>query len=656
MGNCQTSCASIDSEFATQIDVCSVFQSESATFAAEFAKTPRIDSPQLKVPDVRIPRVSIGRTLDRSPPLPDAKLPRNLPPLMLRRPGETYRETIAMNNVLAQPPEVTYRSDFSMDSERSFDHASGAEAVPVPSFHAEDDIGALGQPAHTELPQLMLRRPGETYREQIAMANILAHPPNVSSRSASRSDNSMDSEEDDTCESGSQHVGTMSHGHLPSNATSIPHPVGCGDTAAGSSGQPGSAAETTAHRPISTREESGSDRLELVSTTAEAHGKLSLEKTVSKIPLLNLRRPGETHREQVAMAKVSADPPDMTSRSDWSAAPSEVHDWQAIHSAALLMQAWRDSMDFAEYSFLKEFARECIQPALALSTRTSIEQVPPAAVWEERNASLLLHTWRDSMDADEHGLRDFAKMCAQQVQSELIESDRVPIKKCIQIPRLMLRRPGETYREQLALANVSIAAHMTARPKWSATRRGISDDTQDGLSVYAVDVDHSVIADSQRSRRQSRGVSEMTCNEQMQNEASKLARSSALRGPGQIFGEGKVAADEQRKIGMLNVAPLPTELPSKKVLSVVPSGKVKGLAAMWEKKQVSASVAARNTSIAKPTAGKTPGASCEKVVAGEVAQIVSVASRGSTPETCATPSRARRFSGATPLRACHSTA
>lgn len=79
--------------------------------------------------------------------------------------------------------------------------------------------------------------------------------------------------------------------------------------------------------------------------------------------------------------------------------------------------------------FLKEFAKECIQPALALSTRTCSEHVPSAAVWEERTASLLLHTWRESMDSDVHGLRDFAKMCAQQAQSELKEPDRVPVKK-----------------------------------------------------------------------------------------------------------------------------------------------------------------------------------------------------------------------------------
>lgn len=322
------------------------------------------------------------------------------------------------------------------------------------------------------------------------------------------------------------------------------------------------------------------------------------------------------------------------------------------------------------------------------------------------------------MDADEHGLRDFAKMCAQQAQSELKESDRVPAKKCIKIPRLMLRRPGETHREQLALANVSIAAHMTARPKWSATRRGMSDDTQDGMLLSVVAVDHRVTADTQRSRRESRGVSEMTCKEQMQNEAFKLARSSAEpSGPGQIFGEGKVAAAQQHKIAMSHVASLPTDLPPQKALSVVPRGKVKGLAAMWEKKQVSASVAPRNSGITKPTAGgkvnkfverfwkdlpenaadytdmyaqvskqvghianargktivplapaevqqsmtdakldASLGASRKKVVVGEVAQIVSVAIQSSTPETCATPSRARRFSGATPLRACRSTA
>jgi len=218
------------------------------------------------------------------------------------------------------------------------------------------------------------------------------------------------------------------------------------------------------------------------------------------------------------------------------------------------------------------------------------------------------------MDSDVHGLRDFAKMCAQQAQSELKEPDRVPVKKCIQIPRLMLRRPGETYREQIALANVSIARHMTARPKWSATRRGISDDSQDGMLLSMVNVDPLVAGDTQRSRRESRGVSETTCKEQMQNEAFKLARSGAepsaalpnslLRGPGQIFGEGKVAAAQQHKMALSHVASQPTDLPAPKALSVVPKGKVKGLAAMWEKKQVSASVAPRDAGITKPTACK----------------------------------------------------
>merc|ERR1740117_2111563 len=98
MGNtCQTDCATTDD---LELNVCSILQTESAT-AYEFAKTPRIE-PLL-------------------PNVPSVKTHWRLPQLRLRKPGETYRESTAMNNVLAHPR--------SMSSEGSFDDACEADPV-----------------------------------------------------------------------------------------------------------------------------------------------------------------------------------------------------------------------------------------------------------------------------------------------------------------------------------------------------------------------------------------------------------------------------------------------------------------------------------------------------------------------------------------------
>lgn len=576
MGNtCQSACATADLE----IDVCSILQSEAAIVVSEFAKTPRMEP---LFPKVR-----------------DAKTPCNLPQLMLRRPGETHREHVAMDNV------VTYRSDYSTDSEGTADAASGAE-VTVPVCEDPAAIGTLAPQDTTELSQLMLRLPGETHREHIAMANVLALVPDATSCSASRSDCSMDSDDalDDTFEAAAEMGGESSLCQVSASGT-----------------------------------------VEFDASSEGTRGPGLLEKRCATIPPLKLRRLSEALREQIAMAKVSALPADMTSRSDWSATPIEGNNLRAVG--------------------------------------------------EDHRAGLLLQTWRASMDTDELGLRDFANKCTQQAVSELKKPDNVP--------RLMLRRPGETHREQVALAKAMVQPDMTARSKCSAASRGISGDTQDEVFVSAANPDHTVLAVMQQACGESQEASEMTCREKPQSHASKFARSGEevtaalpnllLSGPGQTFHDCKVAAVQQLKLAMCPVAASSAVRPAQNDLSVVPRGKVKGLAAMWEKKHVLPAGPLRDPDIAKPTVSKdnkfvarfwkdfpegvvdsylfpqsskekVPFATaCGKTVVPHVAgvqhlsidaetgvclaasgkkAVVPVAMQGSSPETCATPLRARR--------------
>lgn len=200
------------------------------------------------------------------------------------------------------------------------------------------------------------------------------------------------------------------------------------------------------------------------------------------------------------------------------------------------------------------------------------------------------------MDADEHGLRDFAKQIAHQALSELKEPNSVPEKKCMQSPRLVLQTPGEASREEVALATMTASpTDMTLSSNSSAASRSTFDvDTRpEGVLPSATNEDCHLTADTQQPCREQH-ISEKSCREKTHNDAVVFARSMAepcTRGPGQTFDpSGKVGTVRQFLMEMRQRAAQAAELHTPSYRPAAPKGNVKGLTAMWEKKRVLASV------------------------------------------------------------------
>lgn len=211
-------------------------------------------------------------------------------------------------------------------------------------------------PPHV-LPRLILRKPGDTHRENDAMANVLAAPR-------------VDSLESEDLEE---------RRHTPSE----PNPS---FVASSSSAM---VPERTCARGV--------------------EEKSQMSETVSKklpLPLHKLRKPDETYREQMAMAKVMALPPDFTARSELSTSRGD-------------------------QTLLRYVARD------------------------EQLASAILEAWESNPGSA--SLRDFAKSIHDQAQQEL-QPKGVQFKAGAAIPKLRLRSPGETYREQAAMAKAAASA------------------------------------------------------------------------------------------------------------------------------------------------------------------------------------------------------
>lgn len=149
-----------------------------------------------------------------------------------------------------------------------------------------------------------------------------------------------------------------------------------------------------------------------------------LEKVSTKLPLPlhKLRKPDETFREQLAMSRVIASSPELTARSDLSTMRGDHEGTRAL-----------------------------------------------GTVLEEQSAAVLLQTWESNPGS--LTLREFARSCHEQAQKELLSHAEVLKRGPADIPKLLLRRPGETYREQVAMAKATAAAELTYRSDCSATPR-----------------------------------------------------------------------------------------------------------------------------------------------------------------------------------------
>lgn len=181
--------------------------------------------------------------------------PGGVPSLNLRKPGETHREQMAMANVLAASQTIlTQRSDCSSDSDGANDTAVGSW---VGNRSLREDSLSRSTNTHLakiglQVPKLHLRKPDETAREHAALAKLEALPP-------------------DTSRSDLEEPVDAKKAHLSANILSRP-----------------------SSSPVLSRPSSNAGH---------------------KLPKLNLRPPGETHREAVAVANILASPPE-TDRSD----------------------------------------------------------------------------------------------------------------------------------------------------------------------------------------------------------------------------------------------------------------------------------------------------------------------------------------------------
>lgn len=544
MGNtCQTECATT----ALELNICSVLETESAYPACEFAKTPRIEPLQSNMPAV--------------------KTHWRLPQLKLRKPGETHRESVAMNNVLAHPRSIS--------SEGHFDDV--CEAGPVgfglqvlqSSTEALQDVAAcevaivshpLQNNGSTELPRLMLRRPGETQREQTAMANILVLPSDLPIRSASRSDYSMDS--DDSSEAASI---------LPAS----------GDITASISGQPCDTTDLAGESAL--RAESDTDSMKL-----DSAGERSLEKTCRKDPPSNVGMQVETDQEKVAMTKLTAARPDMVSSPGSAATAAEVSDLQATFKnqcASMWLQTWMDSTDADE--ILSELAKNHFQstssgskdadiakPSTNSSVRKCSKDFPSLVSCEDHCASLLLHTWRDRADADEDALTVFAKSCARQALIELKEPEDILEHPCDQVTQVMLQKPCETNNDEVGCPTSAVVEAFTL-PSETPKHMCVSLPTSPGSKKWEKHVD-----------------------------SSQQLRAYLSVGAEQSPQQDNVAAGRQLKLTTGKAAAQAPDLPAQSACPVHAGGKVKALAAMWETKQVVPSTQHQETNMAKPVLRK----------------------------------------------------
>jgi len=200
------------------------------------------------------------------------------------------------------------------------------------------------------------------------------------------------------------------------------------------------------------------------------------------------------------------------------------------------------------------------------------------------------------MDADEHGLRDFAKQIAHQALSELKEPYIFPEQQCMRSPRLVLQSPGKTSKEEVTFATTTASpTDMTSPSSSSAASISTFDaDTRpEEVLPSAADQDCNVIADTQQPRREQH-ISEETCREKTHNDTVEFARSVAeprTRGPGQTFDpSGKVGTIRQFLMDMRQRAAQAAAPRTPSYGPAMPKGNVKGLTAMWEQKRVVAPV------------------------------------------------------------------
>lgn len=248
------------------------------TVDAEFAKTPRVEPLHHSEPSKLISEI---------------RVPTDVPPLNLRKPGETHREHLAIAQILANQANLTHRSDCSSDSggggnETAADaylHQTTAQLVlscnsPLSLHpHGNSYCDSLSQTSDLhltksglQLPKLHLRPPGETPRERAALAKILAMPQDTSRSEFDGFDEPLQT--------------LMAHVSYPSSS------------------QSGTNIESTLAKPF-------------VSSADNAVPMRVLEADGLQVPKLQLRAPGESHRESAAMAKILAGQHE-TSRSDWS--------------------------------------------------------------------------------------------------------------------------------------------------------------------------------------------------------------------------------------------------------------------------------------------------------------------------------------------------
>mmetsp|Transcript_122366 Transcript_122366/g.193824 ORF Transcript_122366/g.193824 Transcript_122366/m.193824 type:complete len:315 (-) Transcript_122366:43-987(-) len=260
MGNtiCHTPCCT---NLQHEVDLCSLM-SAANTVDAEFAKTPRVEPLHHSEPSKLISEI---------------RVPTDVPPLNLRKPGETHREHLAIAQILANQANLTHRSDCSSDSGGG-GNETAADAYLLPTT-AQLGLSSSSQNSNLhltksglQLPKLHLRPPGETPRERAALAKILALPQDTSRSEFDGFDEPLPTQ--------------MAHVSCPSSS------------------QSGSNIESTLAKP-------------LVPRTDNAVPMRVLEADGLQVPKLQLRAPGETHRESAAMAKILAGQNE-TSRSDWS--------------------------------------------------------------------------------------------------------------------------------------------------------------------------------------------------------------------------------------------------------------------------------------------------------------------------------------------------
>lgn len=248
---------------------------------AEFAKTPRAEP-------VLMPQWQQAQAP-----------PHVLPRLMLRKPGDTHRENDAMANILAAPREDSLESE-DLEERR---HTS---LEPTPSCGASASSSMVPErtcargveekrqvsdtvPKKLPLPLHKLRKPDETYREQMAMAKVMALPPDFSARSdvsTSRGDQTL--------------MQVIARDEQLASAILEAW-----------ESDPGSVSLRGLAKSIYSQAQQEVQPNEVQSKAGAA------------IPKLQLRQPGETHREQAAMAKAAASAPQLSRRSSCSTAPSE---------------------------------------------------------------------------------------------------------------------------------------------------------------------------------------------------------------------------------------------------------------------------------------------------------------------------------------------